>query len=327
MKNILHSVYVNSVLSSTIAIIFLIQSAVLSHAAEFFWDDDKLYLTGNIVPGDSDQLLYSLSSKMSLPQLIVLRSRGGSVSEAILMGKMLRKYRVAVSAPNFLNGEFSCSDRYGDYHTNRGDCSCASACALVWFGGVMRFGSVGLHRSYIISGGSSFNDYEVSLQQSRQHIVSYLNDMRVPNWVVDMVFQTASDDLSIVSAATPRGPFEPWMLHPIYIDPTFQEFALSVCGGEPKVLYENMHCYIKALRAAQIENEDERWNDTVRLYFSAFPELGEVPVFEYFDKQVRDITGSDQYRNEGWLNQLGRAHWRTSQKFGDVEAPKWWSSN
>lgn len=99
-------------------------------------------LTGPIVKGDYERVVTLL--RANHPNLVqfYLISPGGDVDEALKIGRLFRKYLISTMAPQRLpNGGtltvFGC----------RGDCgSCASACALIWFGGVERNGSVGVHR-------------------------------------------------------------------------------------------------------------------------------------------------------------------------------------
>ena len=295
-----------------------------ARAAEFEWRDDYLYIVGPIVGGDSEQFLYSLAERTSEPRSIKLRSPGGLVSEALEIGRMIRRYRLVTSAPSLPLNNFYCPGNIGKLHADQGNCICASSCAMIWLGGIMRFGSVGIHRSYLSGQVPSFEDYENDLQTSHDSIADYLTEMRVPNWVEDKIFETSSEELTIISASTPSGPFEPWKLQPIIIDAIFQEYALAMCGDENTPFYENMGCYIKAVQRAQAERSDVRWSDTAQTYLDAFPRLKELPYLEYFDAQVRVITSSDDFMKDSWLDQLGRAHQRTANKFLEIAEPTWW---
>lgn len=294
-------------------------------AAEFRWHEGDLYIVGAIESGDSEQFLYSLAKGTSEPRSIKLRSPGGLVSEALEIGKMIRRYRLITNAPSKPLDRFYCPGELGQLHTKQGNCICASACAMMWFGGVMRFGSVGVHRSYFSNHGGSFQKYEKNLQASRDQLIKYLEEMRVPHWVEDEIFETSSEEIAIISAAIPKAPFKPWEQQPIAIDSVFQEYALAMCGNETSPFYENMGCYLEAVLKAQEERSEARWHDTAQAYLAAFPKLGEEPYLSYFDAQVRDITSSDDFMMDNWLNQLGRAHQRTASEFAEIEKPTWWN--
>lgn len=306
-------------------LVALIGSGAAARAADVFWLDNKVFLVGEILQGDSERFLYALAMRNRPPQMVVLRSPGGQMSEAYTIGRLVRRYRLATSAPTRPLDDFYCPESSGETLSAQGNCICASACAFVWFGGVMRFGSVGLHRSYFQSNDLSFNHYENALRESRQGVKDYLEEMRIPHWVEDAIFETSSKEITVIEAATPSLPFQPWEQNSIAIDPSFQEFALAKCGGEGTPVYKHMGCYIDALMAAQKEREDARWWDLVNQYFTDFPDLKKKPFFGYFDLQVQDITSSQEFWDDGWLYQLGRAHWRTAQKFPDIDAPEWWS--
>ncbi len=290
-------------------------------AANWVWHDDDLFLVGTIENDDSIELLFALASRTNLPRRLVLRSPGGSVSEALKIGRMIRKYRLVVGAPSHPFGDFICNL---EDDVSGGNCTCASACALVWFGGVYRQGSVGVHRSFIVDENLSFTEYENGLEGSRMRISSFLSEMRIPKWVEDKMFETSSEDIAIISASSPTELFKPWQLHPISIDPTFQEYALRICGDESSSVYKNMGCYIQAIIQAQNERENVRWYDTTALYLDTFADLRAEPYMSYFDSELRDVTGSEAHGGDNWLDQLGRAHERTHEKHPNISPPDWW---
>lgn len=308
----------------TLAFASLSVLSAQARSAEFIWKGADLYIVGPIKEGDRAQFIYSLSNKKELPRSVKLRSPGGLISEALQIGRLLRNYRLVSNAPTIPLKDFHCSGETGDQLTQDGNCICVSACALIWSGGVIRFGSVGIHRSYLLKPGASFDDYENDLQRSHGQIENYLEEMRVPQWVKDSVLQTSSEDLAIISAATPTEPFGPWRQEPIMVDPIFQEYALSLCGDTNTAIYENMGCYIEAVVSAQEERDDARWFDTAQTYLSAYPALSSDPYLAYFDNEVRDITGSEEYMEDAWLDQLGRADWRTAARFTEIMPPNWW---
>lgn len=298
-------------------------SSSRSQAAEFKWHEGDLYIVGTIESGDSEQFLYSLANGTTEPRSIKLRSPGGLASEALEIGRMIRRYRLVTSAPTKPLDRFYCPGELGQVHTKQGNCVCASACAMVWFGGIMRFGSVGVHRSYFSSPRGSFEKYEEDLQASYDGVINYLEEMRVPSWVEDKIFETSSEEIAIIYAAIPKAPFKPWEQQPIAIDAVFQEYALAMCGDETAPFYENMGCYVDAAAKAQHERSDARWYDTAQTYLAAFPKLNDEPYLTYFDAQVRDITSSADFMTDNWLDQLGRAHQRTASEFAEIEKPTW----
>ena len=89
-------------------------------------------LSGDIVKGDYERVATFLDAHR--PKMFALNSNGGDVDEALKIGRLFRKFLVLTLVPtksSYCGGE---------------DCTCASACALIWFGGVNRGGTVGLHR-------------------------------------------------------------------------------------------------------------------------------------------------------------------------------------
>jgi hypothetical protein len=83
-------------------------------------------LRGAIVNGDYEKIKSWINPNTFAFELM---SPGGNVDEALKIGRLLRKYEVDTEAAY-----------------NRPPC--ASACALIWFGGITRSGKVGLHRPF-----------------------------------------------------------------------------------------------------------------------------------------------------------------------------------
>jgi hypothetical protein len=108
-------------------------------------------LRGPIVGGDYENVVRLFRDSHPLLRKFSLISPGGSVEEAIRIGRLFRKYAVAASAPiKLANGSFHLPGPHATTPLCYGNsgCMCASACALIWFGAVDRWGSVGLHRPH-----------------------------------------------------------------------------------------------------------------------------------------------------------------------------------
>jgi hypothetical protein len=108
-------------------------------------------LRGPIVGGDYENVVRLFRDSHPLLRKFSLISPGGSVEEAIRIGRLFRKYAITATAPfRLLNGSF---EAFGPHAATLlcaegSECVCASACALIWFGAVDRWGTVGLHRPH-----------------------------------------------------------------------------------------------------------------------------------------------------------------------------------
>jgi hypothetical protein len=129
-----------------------------------------------------------------------LISPGGDVMEALRIAHLFRKYLITTFSPiHYADGRtstvFGC----------RGECGyCASACALIWFGGVERWGTVGLHRPSVVHPAFRSNAYRnmaaTVYRETLAVIAGYLKDMEVPSSVIDTIFKTTPSDVRWVDA-------------------------------------------------------------------------------------------------------------------------------
>lgn len=168
-----------------------------------------LFIGGPIVSGDFSEVRNTVSD-LNTRGLVVfkvyLNSPGGNVEEAIRIGRYLREIRAATVAPEKTDEPYIC----------------ASACSLIWVGGIYRIGRVHFHRAFIADedGTLEFNDWDQALSGSRQDIKTYLSQMRIPVWVDDLLNSVPSTSTRAVDG-TDIGVF----------DPVFEEFVLSKCGS------------------------------------------------------------------------------------------------
>lgn len=168
-------------------------------------------LRGPIVPGDYDKVRQLVDSAWPNLFHFNLRSDGGSVYEAIRIGRLFRKYLIAAYVPaSACYSEdtqtppanappFDPSKQYTVVPTaRRGSCVCASACALIWFGAVERMGTVGLHRPRIDDPEFANSPPEEATKLYRRaltEIETYLADMEVPRPVIDAMLATSSGQI------------------------------------------------------------------------------------------------------------------------------------
>jgi hypothetical protein len=168
-------------------------------------------LRGAIAPGDYDKVKKLVDDAWPNLFLFSLESAGGSVYDAIKIGRLFRKYLIAADVPS--------SYCYSDEPKNRpanappfdptkpytvlptaphGSCVCASACALIWFGAVERMGTVGLHRPRIDDPDFANSPPEEATKRYRRalsEMEAYLTDMEVPRPVLDAMLATSSGEI------------------------------------------------------------------------------------------------------------------------------------
>ncbi len=148
---------------------------------------------GDIVPGDAARLLTKLLDFYMIygPAIdtVYLMSTGGDVDEAMKLGTMIRRLRLKTVAPVWDTDHPPRSSVLADNWKN---VICASACFLVYAGGIDRFGNyLVLHRPYILaelSGKLSGVGYETALKQEMLKVAAYLQNMEVDaSWIEKMM--------------------------------------------------------------------------------------------------------------------------------------------
>jgi hypothetical protein len=188
------------------------------------------YLYGRISKGDYQRVLDFYTKNHPFLVSFKLNSPGGDVEEALKIGRLLRKYLIAASAPHrlpdgrvFLESNGRRSDGKRALLCEGGGCVCASACAFIWLGATQRFGSVGLHRPRTedpafkaLAPGDAANAYRRMLD----NIIRYLDEMEAPRPIVDVMVATSSGDIR-------------WVDHSTYglgNAPSFREWLDASCG-------------------------------------------------------------------------------------------------
>ena len=120
----------------------------------------RLVATGTIVPGSAKAFAAEVDKRGDYVKTVVLHSPGGSLEDALSMGRLIRERKFATEVQN------------GHY--------CASACPLVFAGGVERRAGakagVGVHRAIVVSGG---RDGAADGQLVSARAQRYLRDMGV----------------------------------------------------------------------------------------------------------------------------------------------------
>jgi hypothetical protein len=201
-----------------------------AHPANFFASEHNgavsLLLFGQIEEGDAARFASEVekANKRGLHvDRLSLVSIGGDVGEALEIGRLVRKYGIFTKSPTpvekyevgqkirriryrlcdggLLISPPIVSNRDGLKYVEGArvmpECICASACSLIWFAGLLKYGEIGVHRSYFsqIPDDVDFENYSKSLDRSHSAIASYLSEMRVPYFVIDRVNNTTSDDI------------------------------------------------------------------------------------------------------------------------------------
>lgn len=158
----------------------------MADALEFSADQDAIRLTGQIAPGDADRFATWLDRNRPAAAQVMLDSSGGSVSDALAIGRTIRAagYTTQVSA----------------------GAVCLSACPYMLAGGVSRqvapSGVVGVHQHYfgrntILPAFMAIND----LQRAQAGVMDYLTQMGVDLRLMTYALRTPPEEINVLDAA------------------------------------------------------------------------------------------------------------------------------
>ncbi|MBV9955855.1 MAG: hypothetical protein JOZ70_11460 [Pseudolabrys sp.] len=140
--------------------------------------DGRLIATGTITPGISKAFADEVAKRGSYIKTVVLQSPGGSVQDALAMGRLIREKKFATEVED------------GRY--------CASSCPLVFAGGVERKAgkgaAIGVHQ-VSAAGPLSRDDGMENAQQISAVCQKYLRDMGIDLGVWVHAMETPRDEL------------------------------------------------------------------------------------------------------------------------------------
>jgi hypothetical protein len=177
---------------SIMAAFILTTSSNPSFSATITAESDRFVevrVEGQIVPGDAERIAtLALSLKREdaweLNWLHVsINSGGGSVREALKIGRFLRSHNALVGL------------RKGD--------QCLSSCVFILMAGVMRdahlgVGEVGVHRPFLFAADQD-HDFEQSYRETRSELEAYSDEMRVPRSLLDLMYSVPPGEVRILS--------------------------------------------------------------------------------------------------------------------------------
>lgn len=162
---------------------------------------DEVLIKGEITLGDSKQFADFIQLHQPFVERVLLWSPGGLVSEALSIGRLVRKAMLETKAPRetYLppSGNGTLEGFAGHLMICQGKtCHCASACFLIWAAGIKRSGNaIGLHRPSIHSAESADLSPDRAAGLYRlllKDIDEYLTGMEVPRRFTEAMIDTSS---------------------------------------------------------------------------------------------------------------------------------------
>jgi hypothetical protein len=221
--------------STGLLAVTLLLSGMASSAwtAEMVIDpNSQLYLIGKIVPGDFERFKSALRTAPAGLNTINLRSPGGDVMEAVKIGRLVRSLYLDTLAPLSPEaGPYAKHNCSSDHPTVRrqGTCLCASACFLIWAGGLTPFGDhVYIHRISFDKeyyGSLSPSEADIKYEQGLRVVREYLTEMGVPERYYEKLVRTPSNFSAKVKFLEVMKDFN-WIGRP-----SLNEWMIARCGG------------------------------------------------------------------------------------------------
>ncbi len=153
-----------------------------------------ILIEGPIVKGDFERFEY-LALSLSDPDTVWLASPGGDLAEAMKIGQLIRKMKLAVWAPESNKKLWSFMIHVNDPRNNL----CAGACFLIYASGVDRYGDVlGIHQPHLAEEDlrSMSMEQTASGQFSTNEVTStYLREMGIPDSIIEKMNSTEQNDI------------------------------------------------------------------------------------------------------------------------------------
>lgn len=189
-------------------------------------------LSGEIKTGDARAVEAMVQINLPFLGYLSLNSNGGSVDEAMQIGRVARRYYLKTVAP------LKIAERILWFHSGFTEeapgAICASACFFAWLGGANRVGNVlGIHRPFPpakemqklspAEAGRLYRDLSAK-------ILAYFTEMdAAPHWLSDMM-KIPSDDLYVIPEEQIENEFE-GDVRELFDPPSLAQWKFSKCGG------------------------------------------------------------------------------------------------
>lgn len=216
----------------------------------------NIVVEGPIQKGDTARVSAALRAVgPGVHATVVLRSPGGDYEEGISLGRFMRKLKLMVNVPYWTTNGPACEDADGyPPPKDSANCICASACAVAFFGGARRNGSViGLHRPYFEQTAFSKLSADEAAARYRNLTVAsaaYLKEMGVPDGVQKRMLASASNDIDFLEPAYVKKYLWGWI-------PEIDEWILAKCpGARPRLRALELAERIAAGTASAAENAE-----------------------------------------------------------------------
>lgn len=245
----------------------------------------KIAIVGPIQSGDYDDFASIYRASRGWLGDVVLVSYGGSLDEAIRIGRLIKSAFMATHAPYKFSEDSKPS--FGGMEPNpceNHDCVCASACFVIWVAGLPRYGNaLGIHRPAFDAkyfGNLSPSTAEKKYQQAIQELAQYLQDMAVPQTYYELLMKTPSWEVLIPWQSIKRDLESPRGLAATHNPSAIDEWLTAKCGA------------VSVEELAALEEYDAKTGRKYMLTFTTPSKWSELPdpAYRLLAKKIYEIT-------------------------------------
>ena len=212
-------------------------------------DSSVIILEGAIEVGDFEKfkaIFENQNAQNVVVSAAILNSPGGAVVPALEIGRYIRQKRLVTYSP------LSCEES---------ECICASACSLIWLGGIARTGTVYVHRPSLGKENRrvDFDAWNLAVSNAEDDIKSYLEEMRIAENVSKALFSTSPEDISPIRAGKDVA----------YKDSILDDFSRTQCGPP---MSEFQDFYLSSFEGSDGQSDESELGVTERELLSVLRE-------------------------------------------------------
>jgi hypothetical protein len=189
--------------------------------------DGSIVIDGTIETGDYEKFIEAVAVAGWRKGHVHITSRGGNVAAALAIGRLIRHLQFSTEVPDNIPGyPTRCwADSFSE-------CTCASACVLVYLGGVERRGTyLAIHRTFvthdILKELSLADAQELGALQDAA-VEQYLEQMGAPPTLLETMRAVPSSDIRVL----PRKYVQDYLQTP----PETDEWLTARCGDVYQLL-------------------------------------------------------------------------------------------
>jgi len=204
-------------------------SADITATVNQHYGTKNIVIEGEIIKGDYEKFMEAALKSGYDTNSVLTASSGGSVAEAMKIGRLIRALKFSTSGP------------FGDINKpicvpilkNKANCVCKSSCVLIWLSGVHRDGNhLSIHRFFIN------HDYLKSLSMDKamfaaklieEETYKYMLEMETPRDLIERIYTIPSNRMETLDTE--------YVNKNLYgYSKGYQEWLVSKCGDDSKLV-------------------------------------------------------------------------------------------